>query len=112
MEGRAAVVMVGEAGGATQWQDTWGGAEFVQVAAPLSRQISTSYGTTAGWSVFKGAENVDAAKAWVKFVTSPEPMATILTGGGFMSPRTSQADLYADNPLVSAFASRPGKHLW
>ncbi len=105
MEGRAAVVMVGEAGGATQWQDTWGSPDYVQVAAPLTRQVSTSYGTTAGWSVFKDAQNVDAAKAWVQFITSPEPMATILTGGGYMSPRSSQADLYADNPLVSAFAS-------
>ncbi len=111
MEGRAAVVMVGEAGGASQWQETWGSPEAVQVAAPLSRQISTSYGTTAGWGIFKGSENLDAAKAWVKYITSPDPMATILTGGGFMSPRASQAELYADNPLVSAFASHlPAMH--
>lgn len=111
MEGRAAVVMTGEAGGASQWQETWGGPEAVQVGAPLSRKISTSYGTTAGWGIFKGSENLEAAKAWVRYITSPEPMATILTGGGFMSPRTSQADLYADNPLVSAFASHlPAMH--
>jgi multiple sugar transport system substrate-binding protein len=111
MEGRAAVVMVGEAGAASQWVETWGGAEAVQVGAPLSRQISTSYGTTAGWGIFKGSENLEATKAWVKYITSPEPMARILTGGGFMSPRTSQAELYADNPLVSAFAANlPAMH--
>jgi multiple sugar transport system substrate-binding protein len=111
MEGRAAVVLVGEAGGASQWQETWGGPEAVQVGAPLSRKISTSYGTTAGWGIFKGSENLEAAKAWVKYITSPDPMATILTGGGYMSPRTSQAELYADNPLVSAFATHlPAMH--
>lgn len=111
MEGRAAVVMVGEAGAASQWQNTWGGPDAVQVGAPLARKISTSYGTTAGWGIFKGSENLDAAKAWVQYITSPEPMATILTSGGYMSPRASQVDLYADNPLVSAFASNlPAMH--
>lgn len=111
MEGRAAVVMVGEAGGASQWQETWGGPEAVQVGAPLTKAISTSYGTTAGWGIFKGSENLEAAQAWVRYITSPEPMATILTGGGYMSPRISQEGLYADNPLVSAFAANlPAMH--
>ena len=111
MEGRAAVVMAGEAGAASQWQETWGGPEAVQVGAPLTKAISTSYGTTAGWGIFKGAENLEAAQAWVRYITSPEPMATILTGGGFMSPRISQESLYADNPLVTAFAANlPAMH--
>jgi multiple sugar transport system substrate-binding protein len=106
LEGRAAVLLTGEAGLTRQFEDTWGPG-VAEVAAPLTRKVSTSYGTTAGWGIFKGAENLDAAKAWVKYITSPEPMETILLGGGFMSPRVSQAELYADDPIAGEFV----KHL-
>jgi len=55
----------------------------------VKNKVQTSYGTTAGFSIFANAENVDAAKAWARFITDPDQMATIPKSGGFISPRSS-----------------------
>lgn len=103
MDGKVAVLMAGEAGGVKRYEAGAWGAGSAKITAPLTRKVSTSYGTTAGFSVFKDAKNVDAAKAWVKFITEAPQMEEILKIGGFMPTRTSLGDMYADDPIVSAF---------
>lgn len=101
-QGKVGVILCGAQSDAIRLNETWGEG-VLQVAAPLKNKQQVSYGTTAGWGIFKGSENVDAAKAWVKYITSPEPMTTIDKSGGYISPRSSLADIYADDPLVSQF---------
>jgi multiple sugar transport system substrate-binding protein len=100
MEGKVGVLMTGEAGSARRYTEAWGEGAVV-IGAPLENAIQTSYGTTAGFSIFKNAENVDAAKAWVDFITQPARMETILRSGGFITPRASMVGMYADDPILS-----------
>ena len=39
----------------------------------------------------------------MKYITSPEPMTTILKSGGFVAPRASLSGIYDDDPIVSQF---------
>jgi multiple sugar transport system substrate-binding protein len=103
MEGKVAILMTGEAGSIKRYEAGSWGEGSAKITAPLTRKVSTSYGTTAGFAVFKDAKNVDAAKAWVKFITEAPQMETILKSGGFMPTRASLGDIYADDPIVSAF---------
>jgi len=98
MEGKVAVIMTGEAGSARRYTEAWGEGAVV-IGAPLQNKVQTSYGTTAGFSIFQNSENVDAAKAWVKFITQPEQMETILRSGGFITPRSSMIGMYGDDPI-------------
>jgi multiple sugar transport system substrate-binding protein len=100
MEGKVAMMMTGEAGSARRFTEAWGEGAVV-IGAPLTNETQTSYGTTAGFSIFKNSENVDAAKAWVKFITQPEQMETILRSGGFITPRSSMFGMYDDDPILS-----------
>jgi len=102
LEGKVAVMLNGANNDAIRLGEAWGEG-VLEIGAPLQHKVQTSYGTTAGFSVFKGAQNVDAAKAWVKFITSPEHMTTIVTSGGFIPPRVSLDQIYADDPVLSQF---------
>lgn len=102
LEGKVAVMLNGANNDAIRLGEAWGEG-VVQIGAPLKHKVQTSYGTTAGFSVFKDAENVDAAKAWAKFITSPENMTTIVTSGGFIPPRVSLDQIYADDPVLNQF---------
>lgn len=101
-EGRVGVMLCGAQADALRLSEAWGEG-VLDVGAPLTHAVQTSYGTTAGWGIFKGAENLDAAKAWVQYITSPEPMTTILKSGGYGAPRASLSDIYVDDPLLSQF---------
>jgi multiple sugar transport system substrate-binding protein len=101
-QGKVGVILNGAQADALRLNETWGEG-VLQVGPPLSNKQQVSYGTTAGWGIFKGSENVDAAKAWVKYITSPEPMTTIDKSGGYIAPRASLAEIYADDPLISQF---------
>lgn len=79
------------------------GADTFKVGPPLKNKVQTSYGTTAGFSVFKHAKDQDAAKAWVQYLTSPEPMKTILGFGAYFAPRQSLTGMYKDDPVLGAF---------
>jgi multiple sugar transport system substrate-binding protein len=102
LEGKVAVMLNGANNDAIRLGEAWGEG-VLEIGEPLTHKVQTSYGTTAGFSVFKNAQNVDAAKAWVKFITSPESMATIVSSGGFIPTRASLTDLYADDPVLSQF---------
>ncbi|MGB3328016.1 MAG: extracellular solute-binding protein, partial [Thermomicrobiales bacterium] len=56
MEGKVAILMTGEAGGVKRYEAGSWGKGSAKIAAPLKRKISTSYGTTAGFGVFKDAK--------------------------------------------------------
>lgn len=100
MEGKVGMIMTGEAGSARRYTEAWGEGAVV-IGAPLEKAVQTSYGTTAGFSIFKNAENVDAAKAWVQFITQPAQMETILKSGGFITPRASMVGMYDGDPILS-----------
>ncbi len=100
MEGKVAMLMTGEAGSARRYTEAWGEGAVV-IGAPLENAVQTSYGTTAGFSIFRNSENVDAAKAWVQFITQPAQMETILKSGGFITPQASMVGMYADDPILS-----------
>ncbi|MDQ3655479.1 MAG: sugar ABC transporter substrate-binding protein, partial [Chloroflexota bacterium] len=102
LEGRVGVMLNGANNDAIRLNDAWGEG-VLQIGEPLTHAVQTSYGTTAGWGIFKGSENLDAAKAWVKYITSPEPMTTIVSSGGFIPPRASLGEIYADDPLLNQF---------
>lgn len=103
LEGKVAVMLNGANNDAITLGEAWGEG-VLDIGEPLTHTVQTSYGTTAGFSVFKSAQNVDAAKAWVKFITSPEAMTTIVTSGGFLPPRASLSEIYADDPVLNQFA--------
>jgi multiple sugar transport system substrate-binding protein len=94
------MIMTGEAGSARRYTEAWGEGAVV-IGAPLENAAQTSYGTTAGFSIFKNSENVDAAKAWVQFITQPAQMETILKSGGFITPRASMVGMYDGDPILS-----------
>lgn len=101
-QGKVAILMTGDASSVKRFAPTWGDGT-AKIAAPLKQKVSTSYGTTAGFAVFKDTKSPDAAKAWVKFITEAPQMETILKIGGFMPTRTSLDKMYADDPVVSEF---------
>lgn len=70
------------------------------VAAPLKETKSVSYGTVGGLSVLSGSKNAAAAKAWVRWVSSPAQLKSFDLDHGYSSPRTSQGSLQSDQPLV------------
>ncbi|MEV0842991.1 sugar ABC transporter substrate-binding protein [Actinocatenispora sera] len=71
-----------------------------QVAAPLKETKSVSYGTVGGLSVLSGSKNAAAAKAWVQWISSASQLKQFDLDHGYSSPRTSQGNLMADQPLV------------
>lgn len=100
-EGKVGLDMCGYNSLTTQYAQALG-ADSVEVGPPLKNKVQTSYGTSAGYGVFKTAADVDAAKEWVKYITSPEIMRIILPTGGYLPPRKSLEDMYADDPYLAA----------
>ncbi len=100
-EGKVGVNLCGFNSLTTQYAKALG-SESVQVGPPLKHKVQTSYGTSAGYGVFKTAADVDASKAWVKYITSPDIMRIILPTGGYLPPRKSLEDMYASDPYLAA----------
>jgi len=101
-EGKVGVVMCTDNGAAQIYAETWG-EDAVKVLAPLSRVKQVSYGTGAGYGIFNTSKNIDATREWVKFITQPEAMQSIITLGGYIAPRPSLQDIYADTPILKDF---------
>lgn len=102
LEGQVAMNMYAASNTAQLYLDAWGD-DAVVIGPPLENAVQTSYGTTAGFSIFQNSENVEAAKAWVKFITQPTQMKTILKAGGFISPRSSMIGIYEGDPILGEF---------
>lgn len=71
-----------------------------QAAPPLKETTSVDYGTVGGLSVLSGSKNAAAAKAWVQWISSPTQLKAFDVDHGYSSPRSSQGNLLADQPLV------------
>jgi multiple sugar transport system substrate-binding protein len=78
------------------------GAADYQVAAPLADVKSVSFGSVAGLAVLDSAKDKAAAKAWVKFMASPDPAKAFVKDRGYFAPRKSAGTLYAGDPLSGA----------
>ena len=102
VEGKVAVVMNGDAVSVRSMQEKLG-EDSIVIGNPLKNEVQVSYGTSAGFGVFKGAQDPDAAKAWVKYITSGSAMEKILRASGFIAPRTSLQGMWADDPVLSQF---------
>lgn len=102
LEGKVAVVLQGDAATVFPMIEKLGEGA-VEIGEPLAHKTQVAYGTSAGYGVFTGAQDPDAAKAWVKYITSPEPMTKLLRAGGFLSPRISLEGIHADDPILSKF---------
>jgi multiple sugar transport system substrate-binding protein len=102
LEGKVGLLLTAHPSEAAQCAAAWG-ADALKIGPPLTRAVQTSYASTAGWAVFANSKNKDAAKAWAKFLGSPDPMTTILKSGGYMPPRQSLQGMYKDDPLLSQF---------
>jgi multiple sugar transport system substrate-binding protein len=111
-QGQAALGMVMGANDPIILGQTWGEGA-IRVGAPLEREIRTSYGTMAGFSLFSHAADNEVARAWISYLISPEVAPTILGMGNYMPARQSMQGLYADDPILGAFEEqlpfmRPG----
>ncbi len=102
MEGRVAINMYADNNGARQFDEAWGEG-VLQVGPPLEHKVQTSYGTSAGFGVFKDAQDPEAAIVWAQYITGPEAMPEIIGPGGYMPPRKSLVGLHGDDPLLSEF---------
>ncbi len=103
LAGKVGALLTAHPSFAEQCRQAWG-EDALRVGPPLKRKVQTTYSTIAGLAVFKAAKDKDAAKAWVNYLASPEPMTRILKSGGYMPPRTSLREMYKDDPLLSQFA--------
>jgi multiple sugar transport system substrate-binding protein len=76
--------------------------EDILIAPPLKNAKQASYGTVAGFSIFKQSKNKPASEAWVKWITSPDQMREFLPPRNAHSPRLSVGDLYEPGSLQFA----------
>lgn len=58
----------------------------------LKNKEKIGYVTCGTYAMFSKAGDREATKAWVKFIANKQNTTTILSGGGFMSPRTDIAE--------------------
>ncbi len=54
----------------------------------LKNKEKVGYVTCGTYAMFAKADTREATKAWVRFIANKENTTSILSGGGFMSPRT------------------------
>ncbi|HWV24819.1 MAG TPA: sugar ABC transporter substrate-binding protein [Thermomicrobiales bacterium] len=101
VEGKVAVVITGDSVSISSMEEKLGEGT-VTIGAPFKNVNQVSYGTSAGFGVFKDAKDPDAAKAWVKYITSSEPMKEILLASGFIAPRLSLTGIHADDPVLGS----------
>lgn len=101
-EGRVAVILHGDSFLHNSLQENLGEG-VLEIGEPLKNAEQVAYGTTAGFGVFQGAEDSDAAKAWVKFITGAETMEMILRATGYVAPRTSLQGMWSEDPVLGEF---------
>ncbi|HEY0216805.1 MAG TPA: sugar ABC transporter substrate-binding protein [Cellulomonas sp.] len=82
--------------------EAYWGAENIVIAPPLTDEETVGYGTVGSLSMLKGAQDKDAAGAWIDFVTSADPVTEYVTTAKMFSPLSSTGELYADDPVYSA----------
>ncbi|WP_166349596.1 ABC transporter substrate-binding protein [Phytoactinopolyspora limicola] len=73
--------------------------ENIVVSPPLSGAQPANFGTVGGLSIFNTSDNIDAAKLWVKFLTSPEEMESFNRDAHFSAARASITGIF-DDPLM------------
>lgn len=102
VEGKVAVVLNGDSGYYNSLKGALGD-DVLVIGEPMKNVEQVSYGTSAGFGVFKDAQDADAAKAWVKFITGPEMMEKLLRASGYLAPRTSLVGMWSDDPVLGEF---------
>lgn len=83
--------------------DNLWGEGAIRVGEPLENVTKLNYGSMAGFGLFADAAENETARAWIKYLISPEVMPTILQMGNYLTPRKSLAGLYSDNPILTEF---------
>lgn len=71
-----------------------------EVGRPLKDTVAADYGVVGGLSVLSGSRNVAAAKAWVRYVASPQHLRAFDKDREYFSPRSSLDNLFAGDRLL------------
>jgi hypothetical protein len=77
------------------------GEENVVVLPPLKDERSVAYGTVGSLSLLKSSRNKEVAGRFAAFVTDPVNSVDYLRAGGYFSPTSGTAPLYAGRPVQS-----------
>ena len=96
--------MVTDNNAATTLSTTWG-AGALKLGAPMKDKKQVSYGTVAGWGLFKASKNKDATGAWIEYMVANDVMKKILAMGSYFAPRKSIGSLYGSDPILARWRS-------
>ncbi|NDL59869.1 ABC transporter substrate-binding protein [Phytoactinopolyspora mesophila] len=69
------------------------------VSEPLTGVEQANFGTVGGLSIFNTSDNIDAAKIWVEFLTSPEEMESFNRDAEYSAARESVTG-FLEDPLM------------
>lgn len=79
--------------------DGFYGRENMVAGPPLTNKETVGFGTVGGLSIFNTTDSLDASKAWIDFLTSPEELKPFLEATGYQSPRPSITGLFEEGSL-------------
>lgn len=69
----------------------------VKACTPLTGKQKATFGTVGGLVAFESAKHPDAVAAWLNFMGKPETNEKFVKAAGFLSPRKSLQDIWADD---------------
>ncbi|GAA4430704.1 ABC transporter substrate-binding protein [Georgenia halophila] len=75
--------------------------ELIEVVPPMSNEEQVASGSVGAWSIFNTTESPEAAKAWVRFLSSEDFIATFNEETGYLPPRESIDYLFEDDPQTA-----------
>lgn len=70
------------------------------VAPPLKKVVAADYGVVGGLSVLSQSKNPAAAKAWVKYLASPDHLKAFDKNRTYFSPRKSLGNLFEGDRIL------------
>lgn len=74
---------------------------IIQTVPPMKNEEQVASGSVGAWSIFSTTDAPDAAKAWVKYLSDEEFIRAFNDETGYLPPRKSIDDLFADDPQIS-----------
>jgi multiple sugar transport system substrate-binding protein len=70
-----------------------------QAAAPFQGKEQALFGSVGALSLFSTAKDPEAVAAWVAWISNKENTERFLKASGYLPPRVSLADVWADDPI-------------
>lgn len=75
--------------------------EIIQTVPPMTNKVQVQSGSVGAWSIFNTSDSVEAAKAWVRYLSDEEFIAEYDGATGYLPPRQSVDYLFEDDPQIS-----------